>query len=60
MAQAEKVEKHEVRVFSAREALVNLKAKLSIASLTKQDVVLTAVEARMILALTDEKTPWTV
>lgn len=51
-------ERRDLQVFSAREALVELKAKLSVAALTKTDVKLSATEARIALALMDEKTPW--
>ena len=51
---------HDIQVFSARKALVELKEKLVLASLTKQPVTLSALEARMLLALTDERTPWSL
>lgn len=45
--------------FSARQALIDLKAKLALCSLGKADTVtLSPLECRMILALVDEKTPW--
>lgn len=60
MSRPQAQESHSIEIFSARQALIKLKEKLVIASLTRQSVTLTDVEARMILALTDERTPWSL
>lgn len=60
MSHSQAQQSHSIEIFSARQALVRLKEKLVLSSLTKQPVTLSDVEARMLLALTDERTPWSL
>lgn len=51
-------QKYVKKISSTREALIKLRAKLSVASYTGESVQITSLESAMLIVLLDEKIPW--